>query len=75
MVISYPNISWTLYHIIYIRYLFHNICTSADSYVAGIINRAGTGPCPFEAAVMHIQDAQSALIAIREKRRQMQKET
>jgi hypothetical protein len=50
----------------------HGIRTSADAYVPGIINRTGTGPCPFEAAVLEIRDAQAALIAIREKRRQMQ---
>ena len=53
----------------------HGIHTSADTYVPGIINRSGTGPCPFEAAVMDIQDADTALIAIREKRRQMQQTT
>ena len=53
----------------------HGIAASADTYVSGIINRAGTGPCPFEAAVMEIQDADTALIAIREKRRQMQATT
>ena len=52
--------------------LAHGIAASADTYVPGIINRDGTGPCPFEAAVLEIQDAQTALIAIREKRRQMQ---
>ena len=50
----------------------YGIAASADTYVPGIINRAGTGPCPFEAAVLEIQDAQTALMAIREKRRQMQ---
>ena len=53
----------------------HGIAASADTYVPGIINRAGTGPCPFEAAVMEIQDADTALIAIREKRHQMQATT
>ena len=52
--------------------LAHGIAASADTDVPGIINRAGTGPCPFEAAVLEIQDAQAALIAIREKRLQMQ---
>ena len=50
----------------------HNIEVSADTFVPGIINRAGTGPCPFEAAVMDIQDPEEALAAIRSKRRQMQ---
>ena len=40
--------------------------------VEGIINRKGTGPCPFEAAVMEIQDPQEALTAIRNKMAQMQ---
>lgn len=50
----------------------YGIRVSADTYVPGIINRAGTGPCPFEAAVMDIQDPEEALAAIRKKRRQMQ---
>ena len=45
----------------------------ADTFVEGIINRAGTGPCPFEAAVMEIDNAQEALAAIRNKRIQLQK--
>jgi len=45
----------------------------ADTFVEGIVNRTGTGPCPFEAAVMDIQDAQDALAAIRCKRTQLQK--
>lgn len=49
----------------------YGIDTTADTFVDGIINRQGTGPCPFEAAVMGIQDAQEALTAIRNKRRQM----
>lgn len=53
----------------------HHIHASADTFVEGIINRAGTGPCPFEAAVMDIQDAEAALLAIRSKRRQMQERT
>lgn len=39
--------------------------------VDGIINRQGTGPCPFEAAVMDIQDPDEALTAIRRKMEQM----
>lgn len=50
----------------------HGIQADAETFVEGIINRAGTGPCPFEAAVMDIQNADEALIAIRNKRRQMQ---
>ena len=51
----------------------YGILADADSFVEGIINRSGNGPCPFEAAVMDIQDAEKALIAIRDKRSQMQK--
>ena len=50
----------------------HGITHHAGKLVEGIINRKGTGPCPFEEAVMEIQDAPTALIAIREKMRQMQ---
>ena len=51
----------------------HNIHASADLFVEGIINRAGNGPCPFEAAVMDIQDAAEALSAIRAKRTELRK--
>lgn len=51
----------------------HGIHAEAETFVDGIVNRAGTGPCPFEAAVMDIQDAETALTAIRNKRNQMQK--
>ena len=51
----------------------HGIDAYADTIVDGIINRSGTGPCPFEAAVMDIQNAPDALLAIRETRRQLQK--
>lgn len=50
----------------------YGIGADADTYVEGILNRAGNGPCPFEAVVMDIQDAETALSAIRNKRRQMQ---
>lgn len=40
---------------------------SCDSLVDNIINRQGTGICPFEAAVLHIGDPETALTAIREK--------
>ena len=53
----------------------HGIGVQADLFVEGIINRAGTGPCPFEAAVMGILDPQEALTAIRNKRRQLQEGT
>ena len=49
----------------------YGIRAEADTFVDNIINRAGTGSCPFEAAVMHIQKADEALVAIRAKRRQM----
>ena len=51
----------------------YGIDACADTFVEGIINRAGTGPCPFEAAVMEIDNAQEALAAIRNKRIQLQK--
>ena len=35
--------------------------------VAGIINRRGDGPCPFEEAVLDITDPEEALSAIRRK--------
>lgn len=50
----------------------HGIGAEADSLVEGIINRAGTGPCPFEAAVMDIHTAPEALSAIRKKMQQLQ---
>ena len=49
----------------------HGIAYQAGQLVDGIINRKGTGPCPFEEAVMEIQDAPTALIAIRNKMAQM----
>ena len=49
----------------------HGIAYEAGQLVDGIINRKGTGPCPFEEAVMEIQDARTALIAIRNKMAQM----
>lgn len=49
----------------------HGIAVSSENYVEGIINRKGTGPCPFEAAVMDITDPQKALAAIRQKMAQM----
>lgn len=51
----------------------HGIAAEAGTLVDGIINRKGTGPCPFEAAVMEITDAREALAAIRAKMAQMQK--
>lgn len=49
----------------------HGIASETDQLVDGIINRRGTGPCPFEAAVMDIPDAEEALTAIRSKLAQM----
>lgn len=48
------------------------IAFQAGQLVDGIINRRGTGPCPFEAAVMDIQNASEALAAIRNKLKQLQ---
>lgn len=50
----------------------HGIPAEAETFVDTIINRAGTGPCPFEAAVWEIRDPQEALCAIRNTRRQLQ---
>lgn len=50
----------------------HGIAFSGDSFPEGIINRKGTGPCPFEAAVLHITDPQEALQTIRAKLAQME---
>lgn len=49
----------------------HGISSYAEVLTDGIINRKGTGPCPFEAAVMEIRDAGEALEAIRNKLAQM----
>ena len=49
----------------------HGIHWEAGQLTEGIINRKRTGPCPFEAAVMNITDAQAALSAIRAKLAQM----
>ena len=49
----------------------YSILAEADLFVEGIINRKGDGPCPFEAAVMDIHDANEALTAIRNKRAQL----
>lgn len=51
----------------------YGIDAYADTFVDGIINRTGTGPCPFEAAVMEIDNAQEALSVIRSKRMELQK--
>lgn len=49
----------------------HRITALADTFVEGIINRKGTGPCPFEEAVMTITDPAQALAAIRKKMTEM----
>ena len=49
----------------------HGITALAETFVEGIINRKGTGPCPFEAAVMDITDPKEALAAIRKKMAEM----
>ena len=49
----------------------HGIAASQDELVPHIINRAGTGICPFEEAVLDIQTPEEALTAIREKMRAM----
>ena len=45
----------------------HGIHVEAGLFTDGIINRKGTGPCPFESAVLHIQDPSEALKTIRHK--------
>ena len=50
----------------------HGISAARDTLTDGIINRKGTGPCPFETAVLNIQDPGEALCAIRKKQQQMQ---
>ena len=51
----------------------HHIHAEAELFVEGIINRTGDGPCPFEAAVLEIQDAKEALAAILSKRDELRK--
>lgn len=43
----------------------HGVWADTDTLVDGITNRKGTGPCPFEAAVLEISDTSQALAAIR----------
>lgn len=40
--------------------------THWEQLVDHIVNRTGTGPCPMEAATIHIDDPQEALTAIRD---------
>ena len=49
----------------------HGIAASQGKLVPNIINRTGTGICPFEEAVLNIQTPEEALTAIREKMREM----
>ena len=49
----------------------HHISVSADTFVPGIINRAGTGPCPFEAAVMEMTEPVMAYDTILHKMQEM----
>ena len=49
----------------------HGIDARCDKEVPGIINRAGDGPCPFEAAVWDIHDPSEALDAIVRKMTEM----
>ena len=49
----------------------HGIAVQWDTVVPNIINRAGDGICPFEAAVMDLTDPQSAYAAILQKMEQM----
>lgn len=49
----------------------HGIAASQDRLVKHIINRQGTGICPFEEAVLNIQTPEEALTAIREKMEKM----
>ena len=49
----------------------YGIAVRYDTLVPNIINRAGDGICPFEAAVMDITDPQSAYTAILHKMTQL----
>ncbi len=49
----------------------HGIAVSQDKLVPNIINRTGTGICPFEAAVLDIHSPEEALVAIRNKMAEM----
>lgn len=43
----------------------------AERVAEGIVNRAGTGPCPMESAVTGIKDGMQALAAIKAKRAEL----
>ncbi len=49
----------------------HGIEARWETLTDGIINREGSGPCPFEAAVLEIHTAETALEAIRAKMGQL----
>ena len=49
----------------------YGIGVACEKTVPNIINRKGDGICPFEAAVMEIDDPDRAYAAIREKMREM----
>ena len=49
----------------------NGISATQDKLVENIINRQGTGICPFEEAVWQIRDPQEALVSIRNKMAQM----
>lgn len=49
----------------------HGITAAQNRLVENIINRQGTGICPFEAAVMDIHTPEEALPAIRKKMQEM----
>ena len=49
----------------------HGITAAQGKLVPNIINRQGTGICPFEEAVLEIHSPEEALIAIREKMTRM----
>ena len=49
----------------------HGVQVQYGTLVENIINRAGTGICPFEETVMGIEDPQNAYTAIRNKMKEM----
>lgn len=49
----------------------NGIAASWETETAGIINRRGDGPCPFETAVLHVTAPEEALTLIRKKQFQM----
>lgn len=49
----------------------HGIAATCDILAEQIINRAGIGPCPMEAATAGIDDSREALAAIKAKQREL----